>query len=189
MSLKKLSLQSEYRSDGSDLVKDFYTPCLTNATQYWRAVGYFTSNSLEHNTEGLAIFIRHNGQMRLVTSPKLMVDDIEAIQRGYDKKKQNFTRFLNCGFEEVKHDRLALLTWLIAHGHLNIKIAYPLNTRASNLQAMYHEKIGVFLDDMDHAVTFAGSQNETVGGLLNNFEFIDVHWSWDDTQLPGSTKN
>ena len=39
-----------------------------------------------------------------------------------------------------------------------------------------------FLDEHNNAVAFSGSSNETVGGLLNNFESIDVHWSWDDTQ-------
>ena len=180
MSLKETQLKYEYRSDGSNLVKDFYTPCLRNATQYWRAVGYFTSNGLALNARGLASFIRHDGQMKLVTGPKLMTDDIQAIQRGYDAKERNLAPSLNCGFEEVTHDRLTMLTWLIAHGHLDIKIARPLNTSAFNPQAIYHEKIGVFLDDMDNAVAFAGSQNETVGGLLNNFEFVDVHWSWDD---------
>ena len=182
MSLKEIPLKYEYRSDGADLVKDFYTPCLRNATQYWRAVGYFTSNSLEYNTKGLKTFIQQGGQMRLVTSPRLMEDDIEAMQHGYDAKEQNPTLSFNHSFEEVKHDRLALLTWLIAHGYLDIKIAYPFNTNTSIPHAMYHEKIGVFLDDMNNTVAFAGSQNETVGGLLNNFEFIDVHWSWDDTQ-------
>ena len=37
MSLKEIPLKYEYRSDGADLVKDFYTLCLRNATQYWRA--------------------------------------------------------------------------------------------------------------------------------------------------------
>ena len=57
MSLKEISLKYEYRSDGADLVKDFYTPCLRNATQYWRAVGYFTSNGLALNAGGLATFV------------------------------------------------------------------------------------------------------------------------------------
>lgn len=182
MPLRELFLQSEYRSDAADLVKDFYTPCLKNATEYWRAVGYFTSNSLEYNAKGLKAFIQRGGYMKLVTSPKLMEDDIAAIQQGYDAKEQNPVPSVNYGFEEVKHDRLALLTWLVAHGYLDIKIAYPLNTSTSIPHAMYHEKIGVFLDDMNDAIAFAGSQNETVGGLLNNFEFIDVHWSWDDSQ-------
>ena len=186
MSLKELSLQYEYRSDGANLVRDFYTPCLRNATRYWRAVGYFTSGALALNASGLATFIRHGGQMRLVTGPKLMTDDIEAIQRGYDARgvetKQIPAPSLALGFEEVTGDRLTLLTWLIAHRHLDIKIAYPSDARANHPQAIYHEKAGVFLDDMDSAVAFVGSQNETVGGLLSNFESFDVHCSWDSAQ-------
>ena len=182
MSLRVLSLQSEYRSDRSDLVKDFYTPCLKNASQYWRAVGYFTSNGLALNAKGLSTFIRHGGQMNLVTGPKLMSDDIEAIRRGYEGKEQNIDPSLDCDFEQVFHDRLMLLTWLIAHGYLNIKIACPSDSSTAYPHAIYHEKTGVFLDEHNNAVAFSGSSNETVGGLLNNFESIDVHWSWNDTQ-------
>ena len=183
MSLRELSLQSEYRSDGANLVKDFYTPCLRSATRYCRAVAYFTSNGLALNVKGLSTFIRHGGQINLVTGPKLMSDDIEAIQRGYEAKEQNLDSSLDCDFEAVSHHRLMLLTWLIAHGHLDIKIACPSSdSNTPYPHAIYHEKTGVFLDDNDNAVAFSGSSNETIGGLLNNFESIDVHWSWDDTQ-------
>lgn len=181
MSLREIPLKYEYRSDETNLVKDFYTPCLRNATQYWRAVGYFTSNGLALNVKGLSTFIRHGGQMNLVTGPKLMSDDIEAICRGYEAKEQNIDSFLDRDFEQVSHDRLMLLTWLIAHGHLDIKIACPSDSNTTYPDAIYHEKTGVFLDN-NNAVAFSGSSNETVGGLLNNFESIDVHWSWDDTQ-------
>ena len=182
MSLREIPLKYEYRSDGADLVKDFYTPCLRNAIQYWRAVGYFTSNGLALNVKGLSTFIQHGGQMNLVTGPKLMSDDIEAIRRGYEAKEQNIDSFLECDFQKASQDRLMLLTWLIAHGHLDIKIACPSDSSASYPHAVYHEKTGVFLDENNNAVAFSGSSNETVGGLLNNFESIDVHWSWDDTQ-------
>lgn len=182
MSLRELSLQYEYRSDGSNLVKDFYTPCLRNATRYCRAVAYFTSNGLALNVTGLSSFIRRGGQMNLVTGPKLMSDDIEAIRRGYGSKEENIDPTLDCDFEQVSHDRLMLLAWLIAHSHLDIKIACPSDSSIPHSQAIYHEKTGVFLDEHNNAVAFSGSSNETVGGLLNNFESIDVHWSWDDTQ-------
>ena len=182
MSLRELSLQYEYRSDGSNLVKDFYTPCLRNATRYCRAVAYFTSNGLALNVTGLSSFIRRGGQMNLVTGPKLMSDDIAAIRRGYEAKEQNIDPTLGCDFEQVSHNRLMLLTWLIAHSHLDIKIACPSDSSSPHPQAIYHEKTGVFLDENNNAVAFSGSSNETVGGLLNNFESIDVHWSWDDTQ-------
>ncbi len=181
MSLNEIPLKYEYRSDGANLVRDFYTPCLRNATQYWRAVGYFTSNGLALNVKGLSTFIRHGGQINLVTGPKLMSDDIEAIQRGYEAKEQNLSPLLDFSFEKVARDRLMLLTWLIAHSYLDIKIACPSDSNPTYPHAIYHEKTGVFLDD-NNAVAFSGSSNETVGGLLNNFESIDVHWSWDDIQ-------
>ena len=182
MSLRELSLQYEYRSDGSHLIKDFYTPCLRNATRYCRAVAYFTSNGLALNVNGLSSFIRRGGQINLVTGPKLMSDDIEAIRRGYDAKEENIDSTLDCSFEAISHDRLMLLTWLVAHSHLDIKIACPFDSNTTYPHAIYHEKTGVFLDDNNDAIAFSGSSNETVGGILNNFESIDVHWSWDDTQ-------
>ena len=182
MSLKEHSFKHEYRSDKANLIKDFYTPCLKNATRYCRAVAYFTSNGLALNVKGLSAFIRNGGQMNLVTGPKLMVDDIEAIQHGHEAKEHNLDSPLDCDFEHVSHDRLKLLTWLIAHGYLDIKIACPSDPSTTYPHAMYHEKTGVFLDDYNNAVAFSGSSNETVGGILNNFESIDVHWSWDDAQ-------
>ncbi|WP_030800236.1 DEAD/DEAH box helicase family protein, partial [Streptomyces sp. NRRL F-3273] len=44
---------------------------------------------------------------------------------------------------------------------------------------MYHEKIGVFRDERD-LVAFKGSANETLSGLIGNFESIEVFRSWDD---------
>ena len=182
MSLKELSFKHEYRSDKANLIKDFYTPCLKNATRYCRAVAYFTSNGLKQNVKGLATFIRNGGRMSLVTGPKLMADDIEAIQHGYKAKQHSLDSSLDCDFGEVSHNKLMSLTWLIAHSHLEIKIAYPLDSDTTFSRGIYHEKVGVFIDDYDNAVAFSGSSNETVGGLLNNFESIDVHWSWDDAQ-------
>ena len=183
MSLRELTLRSEYRSDGADLVADFYTPCLRHATRYWRAVGYFTSGGLALYAKGLATFIRRSGKMRLVTGPCLARDDIEAIQRGYEARNAQFlVEYSESEFQTAARDRLVLLTWLIAHGHLDIKIACTADASEINPRAIYHEKLGIFLDDTDNAVAFAGSLNETVGGLLSNFESIDVYLSSEDTQ-------
>ena len=184
MPLRELTLSSEYRSDGADLVADFYTPCLRHATRYWRAVGYFTSGGLALYAVGLATFVRRGGKMQLVTGPCLASDDIEAIQRGYEARRdtQLLSDFRNSDLQTAAQDKLALLTWLVAHGHLDIKIACTSDANEMNPRAIYHEKIGIFLDDTGDAVAFAGSLNETVGGLLSNFESIDVYLSSGDTQ-------
>ena len=182
MALRELSFQHEYRSDKTNLIDDFYTPCLKNASQYCRAVAYFTSNGLQKIVDGLPTFIQNGGHISLVTGPKLMVDDIEAIKKGYEARKENINPSLDSDFSEVSDDRLMLLTWLIAREYFDIKIALPSDINPSYPRGVYHEKIGIFLNSDNDAVAFSGSSNETVGGLLSNFESIDVHWSWNDTQ-------
>ncbi len=83
MPLKDLSLAYEYRSDVSDVVGEFYLPCLSQSSEYWRAVGYFTSQGLALAAKGLAAFISGGGRMRLVASPWFEAEDSEAFLRGY----------------------------------------------------------------------------------------------------------
>ena len=86
--------------------------------------------------------------MRLVTGPKLMRMTLKLSNTVTLKNQRRRDKFLlpppTPAFEEVTDNQSALLTWLIAHGHLDIKIAYPSDTDANNPQAIYHEKMGVF---------------------------------------------
>jgi len=66
--LADLPLETEYRSDCHDLVRDFYLPCLTHSTQYRRAVGYFTSRGLSVAAQGITVLVDGVGRMLLVTS-------------------------------------------------------------------------------------------------------------------------
>ena len=56
------------------------------------------------------------------------------------------------------------------------------NSTGKISRGQYHEKIGIITDADDNHVAFSGSPNETSGGLIDNFESIDVYWSWDDPQ-------
>jgi hypothetical protein len=60
---------------------------------------------------------------------------------------------------------------LIAHDRLEVRIALLSDAEAPGL---YHEKIGVLRDAHGTRVAFQGSANESVGGLVNNFESILV---------------
>ena len=55
--LADLPLETEYRSDSHDLVRDFYLPCLAHSTLYRRAVGYFTSRGLAVAAQGMTALI------------------------------------------------------------------------------------------------------------------------------------
>jgi superfamily II DNA or RNA helicase len=181
LSLKELPIRDEYRSDYTNLIRDFYVPCLEQASVYNRAVGFFSSSSMAAVAQGLTAFIRSQGHMRLVTSPKLSPDDIEAIDRGLQEREQVIERALLREFdqelEQVVKDRLACLAWLLSKEVLDIKLAIPTNVRQWGI---YHEKLGVFQDRDDNYVTFTGSANESSSALIDNFECLDVYTSWDE---------
>lgn len=184
--LKQLSLGTEYRSDSTDTVKDFYLPCLERSSLYRRAVGYFTSRGLAVAAQGVAALLNADGRMRLVASPRLEADDLEAIRKGYVAREDAVTRALIASIEnvsdEIIRDRLSVLAWLVAEGRLEVRIAVPLDGSGAVKSGIYHEKLGLFSDTGGNVVAFTGSPNETSGGLLDNFEAIDVFCSWDDPQ-------
>ena len=184
--LESLSLKPEYRSDTDDLVRDFYVPCLRQSQLYLRAVGFFTSRGLSVAAQGLTEFIDKGGQMRLVASPLLDPEDIEAIERGYAARQNVVEKALLRQIEAVSdaatRDRLGYLAWLIAEERLEMKIAVPLSTQDVPRLGIYHEKLGLFEDRAKGVVAFIGSPNETAGGLVDNFETIDVFWSCAATQ-------
>ena len=186
--LKDLQLAHDYRSDRSNLVEEFYVRCLTESVEYWRAVGYFTSHGLALAAEGLPAFLRHNGQMKLVASPLLEPEDIEAFIRGYESRERILERSVERhigdqaieALPDISRRRLDCIAWLIGEDRLDIKLAVPSTELPGGGQAIYHEKMGIFFDKEGNTVAFSGSPNETVGGLVSNFESLDVYVSWDD---------
>ncbi len=185
--LGELPLRPEYRSDGDDLLRDFYLPCLGCSSLYRRAVGYFTSRGLAVAAQGVTSMIDRGGRMLLVASPLFDADDLEAIRRGYEAREEIVARALirqlnSSPSEAAIEDRLSYLAWLVAHDRLEIRVAVPTSGDGHVRTGIYHEKLGLFSDERDNVVAFTGSPNETAGGLVDNFESIDVFWSWDDPQ-------
>jgi superfamily II DNA or RNA helicase len=124
--------------------------------------------------------------MQLIASPALEEQDIEALTQGTEKRDEILRRVAARGLEDVQDllskDRLNALAWLIAKGLLEVRLAVRLNDHGQPSRGIYHEKLGIFSDPDQNHVAFSGSANETSGGLVDNFESIDVFWSWDDPQ-------
>jgi hypothetical protein len=182
--LRQLQLLPEYRSDANDVVREFYEPCLERCQLYRRAVGYFTSSGLAAAARGITPFIAGSGTMQLVASPAIAPDDQDAIKRGYEARRdaiaKSLLRELAKAEDAATRDRLGYLAWLIAEERLEIQIALPVAPNGELRDGIYHEKLGIFEDALNDRVAFSGSANETAGGLVDNFESIDVFWSWDD---------
>ncbi|MEL7075357.1 MAG: DEAD/DEAH box helicase family protein [Cyanobacteria bacterium J06582_2] len=180
MSLQSIHIQDHYRSDRNNLIQDFYIPCLSQANLYNRAVGYFSSSSIIAVAQGLAALIEAGGQMRLVASPYLSKEDIEAIEKGLKQREEVISSVIIKEFESVSKDRLSCLSWLLSQGILDIKLAVANNFADPGL---YHEKIGVLIDDSENKLAFTGSINETKSGLTDNFENIEVFCSWRGVEI------
>ena len=111
MSLRDLDLRRQYRSDRHQLLEDFYIPCLEQSLTYDRAVGYFLSTSLAAAAKGITALMQVDGRMRLIASPHLSQADADAIAQGLKQ------------LDQLAHDRLAYLAWLLRKGRLEIKLA------------------------------------------------------------------
>ena len=176
MSFKEIDIKDEYRSKADDVAHDFYYPILKNAVAYDRAVGFFSSTALIAIAEGLLPFVKNGGKIRLIASPRLSEEDFIAIKQGYKDRKsvieEAAIRELHEHSSYTDNNRLKLLANLIADNRLDIKLAVV------GEFGIYHEKMGIFTDDLGLQIAFTGSMNETYNAMSSNYESIDVYCSW-----------
>jgi superfamily II DNA or RNA helicase len=178
MSLKCVDLKKEYRSLLHDISTEFYIPLLTQAVEYKRAVGFFSSTVLCQIADGVAGLAKNNGKIKIVASPHLSDEDIKAIRKGYELRgivKSAILREMKEPTDAFEEKRLNLLANLVANSILDIKIAF---TESSSAMGMYHEKLGIITDADNNVVAFSGSMNESANALTANYEVIDVWCSW-----------
>ena len=179
MSLSDIHYQTDYRSGYDNIVDDFFRPSLREAKKYWRAVGYFSSSALESFGSPLGEFIKNGGTIRLVTSVELSSADLEAIENGAPKPDicaQRLVRIIESEFANGIGNGTARLARLLEIGRLEIQIAVP---RMGT--GIYHEKIGIFIDN-GNFVAFTGSSNESRNAFENNRECVDVYPSWQSSE-------
>ncbi|MDD4375563.1 MAG: DEAD/DEAH box helicase family protein [Clostridia bacterium] len=181
MSLKDVSIKKEYRSPRDNIVNDFYIPLLKESVMYKRSVGFFSSSSLVEISYGIAKLINNNGKIRLIASPHLSEEDIEAINKGYELRENIIERALMRYITEpqsyYEEERYNLLATLIAQEKLDIKVAFSYK---EDRLGLYHEKLGILYDRENNIVAFSGSMNETQTAFNNNYEIVDVFTSWED---------
>lgn len=177
-SFSNQQFQCRYRSgDKSALPKDFYNAILPLTKIYCRAVGFFSSTCFLEISYGIIGLLKNNGKMLLITSPRLQDDDVKAIENGYSKKEiylKAFIRAMVIPKNITEKNRLNVLANLIESGKLEVKIAITDNPA----QSMYHEKIGLFIDDEGNKIAISGSMNESRTAMTENFESFDVACSW-----------
>lgn len=182
MAFTDLCLLKHYKTYKNNIVKEFYTPVLQEAVLYQRSVGFFSSTALIELTKGIAGIVKNGGKIQFIVSPYLSQEDVEAIQKGYEKKKvieQALLREFKEPENYFQEERLNLLAHLIEDGHLEIKVAF---TPPNKSAGMYHEKVGIVTDKLGNKIVFTGSLNETINAFYNNYESIVVFTSWEESK-------
>ena len=182
MSFKELNILKHYKTYKNDIIKEFYTPVLKEAVLYQRAVGFFSSSALIDLTKGISGLIKNKGNIQFIVSPLLSQEDIDAINKGYEKKKiigEALMREFKEPENYFQEERLNWLAYLIEEGFLEIKVAF---TPPNKEMGMYHEKVGIVTDEYGNKVVFTGSLNETINAFHNNYESIVVFNSWEESK-------
>ena len=183
-SLRETAWRVGYSSDENDLIAEFYEPAMEAASSYDRAVGYFSSQALALIANGVQHLYRRNGKMRLIASPSLSVEDREAIRLGHRQREalieQRLLDYLDPDRLSADGEyRLGLLSGMIADGLLEVRVA--IREQPNGGMGLYHEKIGIFIDDAGDYITFIGSPNESWNGWVGNAESFALHTSWGAT--------
>ena len=185
MSLQDITFEREYRSLSTDICRHFYIPALKEAVTYKRSVGFFSSSSLVEISIGLEQLVKNEGIIQLIASPKLSEEDLQAIDKGYEKREQIIEKCLLRELDKAKELKpyeeksMAYLAALIALNILEIKIVVLSDSTGIG---MYHEKLGLITDKYGNTVAFSGSMNETATGMKTNYETIDVYTSWSESK-------
>lgn len=177
--LRDLTLRAVYDTSGNNISKELIIPLLSHATIYNRGVGYFTSNWISLNLQGILAFIENGGKAKIVTSPYLEDEDIDSIYQG-EIAKQNHTlhRVLSNEVkrmrEHLDYEKKTLLAWLVADELLTFKIAIPQNNTG-----IFHDKYAIFCDANGDKVVLHGSLNDSLKGFTLNGEGVSVFKSWE----------
>lgn len=185
-SLSDRNWRLKYTPDDGDLIELFYVPALECAVQYDRSTGYFSATALALAMRGIEGLIRNSGRMRLVVGCTLKADELAAIEKG-ESLRESVGRHLAARplepLDQVAHDALELLAWMIEHGILDVKVAVPCDAKRRPIASdgIFHEKAGVITDSNGNRLAFNGSINETVYGWKVNWESFNVFTSWNGT--------
>ena len=183
------SWRLKYTPDDGDLVRLFYLPALEDAERYDRLTGYFKAGALTLAARGIEGLVRNAGRMRLLAGCTLEPPEIEAVERG-ENLRDAVEQYLEAiplePANQESSDALELLAWMVARGHLEVKVAVPCDADRRPIPAdgIFHEKSGVIADRAGHRIAWTGSLNETAAGWRQNWESISVFKSWGEGSEP-----
>jgi superfamily II DNA or RNA helicase len=158
----------------NNLMGDFYAPCLSQASSFDRAAGYFSSAIFGLMPMVYSDFFERGGKIRIVTSTQLSAPDALAIgetEPGSVESMLDQLRSLDLKSNSPTAALARIFASLLASKVLELRLAQPISG-----QGVFHDKYGIFSDENGAAVSFIGSSNETAFAWsgLHNHEQIEI---------------
>ena len=163
MSLNSVSCSGHFFQGGNSPLK-YFKDCLSVSTQYRRAAGYFSSSMFVAADTAMTDFIQNGGTIRIVCSPRLLPEDVEAINDGIQSRlvvSKSIERDIHKSLDDdMQSSAIRILGLLVERGQLEFKIAVKKDATAG----IFHSKVGIFEDSSGERSAFCGSTNETWSG-------------------------
>ena len=175
--------------DDQKIGKELNSPCIQGSYLYQRLTGDLTSNFLKILTEDCVkdLLKTEEGICRIqfVTHMTLEEADKNTLET-YLKSRSNLEEYLESLMtrsiekylsesnpEIDRQSRLDIFATLVAKKTIIIKFAFP-----KKPHSIFHKKTGIFHFDWGDKISFIGGHNDTVGGLENNIEELELRKSW-----------
>jgi superfamily II DNA or RNA helicase len=175
--------------DDQKIGKELNSPCIQASSLYQRQTGDLTSNFLKILTEECVkdLLKTEQGVCRIqyITHMTLEEADKKKLEE-YLKNKNNLDEYLESLMDRSidkylsssnpaidNQSKLDIFATLVAKKTIIIKFAFPKKPRS-----IFHKKTGIFHFDWGDKISFIGGQNDTIGGLENNIEELELRKSW-----------
>ena len=172
MGLRDIGLKEEYRSDGDDIVAEFFFPCLSNCIEYDRCVDFLSIQTLATIAMAFDNFSSGKAKLRMVTGHRFKILDLNILTKLFSEK---YTKRFDGKL--IKDTKIQKLQDIVNNGQVEIKVAIPNSEQITN---SFSERIGLFLDEQDQMVAFTGTSKESFSTQTRDFESVDVFTSWND---------
>lgn len=193
MGFLNLHIKSYYDSGEDDILNEFYIPVLKESVEYRRLAGFFSSTSLAVAARGIRGLLENDGKMKLVAGAIFSKEDIEAIKEGIERPEDVIKRVAIKDFDSIENElirnHVCALGWMVANNRLEIRVAIvrdengiPLDVQSILERGLFHQKVGILIDNEDYMISFSGSINETAKAWLENIEEIKVFRSWIEAE-------
>jgi len=203
-----------YESPGDSLGKDFIHPALKECVLYRRETAWFKSSALRVWASSLTNILQNkNCKIEIIAYPQIDASTFRALKDSLSEEKtrhniQNYIeekillRALEADSIADEHNRETgkkfgeLLSYLINSGKLEIKFAQMIRNKEvipsivpDDFEGeLTHNKRGYFQFEDETIISFTGSANESLGGLMKQGENFEVYDSRVENKRAMSTK-